>query len=149
MEIPGGQAATVGINRPEVIEHLLTDAQVWFVVGLRDNPQRAAYRVAQMLLGLGKTVVPIHPAAQHVHGCKGYPTITAATAAVGKPDVVDIFLRPVLVAPIVDEAIAVGAGAVWLQLGVIDQPSADRARVAGLGVVMDRCPAIEWPRLRR
>lgn len=132
-----------------MIEHLLTDAQVWFVVGLRDNPQRAAYRVAEVLVGLGKTMVPIHPAAQQVHGCEGFPTITEAAQVLGPPDVVDVFLRPALVAPIVDEAISAAARAVWLQLGVIDQPSADRALAAGLDVVMDRCPAIEWPRLRR
>ncbi len=136
------------INDPALIRHLLSDTEVWCVVGLRNNPQRAAYRVAQVLLDRGKTVVPIHPAAERVHGCTGYATISEAAAAVGTPDVVDIFLRPERVDPIVDEAIEIGAGAVWLQLGVIAPRAVTRAAGAGLDVVMDRCPAIEWPRLR-
>ena len=136
-------------NDPDLIRHLLTDTDLWFVVGLRNNPQRAAYRVSQLLLDRGKTVVPIHPAAEEVHGQVGFPTVAEAAAAVGRPDVVDIFLRPELLEPVVDEAIEVGAGAIWLQLGVISPMAAERAHAAGLGVVMDRCPAIEWPRLGR
>lgn len=130
----------------EVIADVLNDSHLWFVVGLRDNPARAAYGVARMLQDIGKQVVPIHPAAERVHGATGYPTIALAAAEVGAPDVVDIFVRSDLAGPVIDEAIAAGAGAVWLQLGVIDLDAAARATNAGLDVVMDRCPAIEWPR---
>lgn len=130
-----------------VIARVLTESEVWFVVGLRENPARAAYGVARMLQGVGKQVVPIHPDAEIVHGAQGYPTIAAAAAVHGAPDVVDVFVRSDVAGEVVDEAIGAGAGAVWLQLGVIDVPAAERAAAAGLDVVMDRCPAIEWPRV--
>lgn len=131
---------------PTVIRGLLDDTTTWFVVGLGDNPARAAYRVAEVLLSHGKHVVPIHPSAATVLGQPGFPDVAAAAAAVGQPDVVDVFLRSELVGPVVDEAIDAGARAVWLQLGVIDEDAAVRAADAGLAVVMDRCPAIEWRR---
>ena len=91
--------------------------------------------------------MPIHPRPATVHGEPGYPSIAAAAAALGPPDVVDVFVRSELVGPIVSEAIASGAGAVWLQLGVVDEDAAREARAAGLVTVMDRCPAQDWPRL--
>ena len=130
-----------------VIARVLTTSHLWFVVGLRDNPARAAYGVARMLQGVGKQVVPTHPATQSVHGAQGYPAIAAAAAVHGPPDVVDVFVRSDLAGEVVDQAIAAGAGAVWLQLDVVDVPAAERAAAAGLDVVMDRCPAIEWPRV--
>lgn len=134
-------------SETDVIRRLLTDTNVWFVVGLRDNPQRAAWGVARFLQDRGKTIVPVHPAAETVHGQRGYPSIAAAAEELGAPDVVDFFVRSELVGPLVDDAIAADAGAVWLQLGVIDTNAVARARDAGLSTVMDRCPAIEWPRL--
>lgn len=131
----------------DVIRRLLTSAQLWFIVGLRDHPSRAAWRVSEFLQERGKTIVPIHPAAQTVHGQRGYPTIAAAAEQFGAPDVVDMFVRSELVGPLVDEAITADAGAVWLQLGVIDIDAVARAQANGLATVMDRCPAIEWPRL--
>ncbi len=131
----------------ETVRALLGQAQTWFVVGLRDNPARAAYGVASLLQSKGKRIVPIHPRPTTVHGEPGYPSIAAAAAALGPPDVVDIFVRSELVGPIVSEAIESGAGAVWLQLGVIDEDAAREARAAGLVTVMDRCPAQDWPRL--
>jgi predicted CoA-binding protein len=128
------------------IAGILRDAELWFVVGLGDNPERVAYRVSALLASHGKRIVPIHPSAASVHGQVGYPTVTAAAAALGAPDV-DVFLRSELVGPIVDEAIAADAKAVWLQLGVIDEDALTRARKAGLETVMDHCPAQEWPRL--
>ncbi len=88
--------------------------------------------------------MPIYPRAELVHGEQGYATIAEAVAAVGAPDVVDMFVRADRVGSFVDEAIAVGAKAVWLQLGVIDEAAAQRALDAGLDVVMDNCPAILW-----
>lgn len=140
-----GEGARVWTD-PGVIRALLDDTETWFVVGLGNNPARAAYGVAHVLLGHGKQVVPIHPSAATVLGQRGFSDIASAVAEYGPPDVVDIFLRPELVGPVVDEAIDAGAGAVWLQLGVIDEAAAARAQDAGLAVVMDRCPAIEWRR---
>lgn len=127
-------------------ERVLNDSHLWFVVGLGNNPDRDAYSIAQLLQSRGKRIVPIYPRAEVVHGEQGYATISEAVAAVGVPDVVDMFVRSDRVGPFVDEAIDVGAGAVWLQLGVIDEPAAQRARAAGLDVVMNSCPAIVWGR---
>lgn len=129
---------------PEVVSRVLDDTRTWFVVGLGDNPDRDAYGIARLLQSRGKRIVPIYPRAEVVHGEQGYATITEAAEAVGTPDVVDMFVRSDRVAPFVDEAIAVGATAVWLQLGVVDEDAAQRAVDAGLDVVMDNCPAIAW-----
>jgi len=128
---------------PAVIARLLESAQVWAVVGLRDNPARAAFRVAKTLQQHGKRIVPVHPRAATVHGEKGYATLAEIP---GPVDVVDCFVNSSLVGDVVDQAIAVGAKAVWLQLDVIDVAAAERAQAAGLAVVMNRCPAIEWRR---
>jgi uncharacterized protein len=131
----------------DVVARVLINSDLWFVVGLRENPARAAYGVARMLQRVGKRIVPIHPKFEQVHGARGYATIAEAAAVEGRPDVVDVFVRSQLAGGIVQEAIEVGAGAVWLQLGVIDHAAAEEAAAAGLDVVMDRCPAIEWPRV--
>lgn len=131
----------------ELVRRLLADAQLWFVVGLSNNRARAAYGVAKLLISKGKTVVPVHPKAETVLGQQGYATVAEAAAAVGTPDVVDCFVRSDLVGPVVDAAIEVDAGTVWMQLDVIDEDAARRAQAAGLQTVMDRCPAAEWPRL--
>lgn len=130
----------------EVIERVLNDSTTWFVVGLGNNPERDAYGIARLLQSRGKRIVPIYPRAESVHGEQGFATIAEAVSAVGVPDVVDMFVRSDRVGPFVDEAIAVGARAVWLQLGVIDEAAARRAVDAGLDVVMDNCPAIVWGR---
>ncbi|MGO1383597.1 MAG: CoA-binding protein [Arachnia sp.] len=131
-------------NDPEVIRRLLTTPGRWAVVGLSENPERTAYGIGRYLQDLGMEIVPVHPKAETVHGAKGY----ASLAEVPDPiDVVDVFVRSDLAGGVVDEAIAVGAKAVWLQLGVIDEDAAQRALEAGLDVVMDTCPAIEAPRL--
>ena len=113
----------------------------WAVVGLSTNRGRAAYGVAAFLQGRGKRVVPVHPHAEEVLGEPGYARLADIPFAV---DVVDCFVRSELVGPVVDEAIEKGAKAVWLQLGVIDEAAAERATAAGLEVVMDRCPKIDW-----
>ncbi|TEX49989.1 MAG: CoA-binding protein [Actinomycetales bacterium mxb001] len=131
---------------PGVIDRVLDDSTTWFVVGLGNNPDRDAFGIARLLQSRGKRIVPIYPRAETVHGEQGFATIAEAVAAVGVPDVVDMFVRSDRVGSFVDEAIAAGAGAVWLQLGVIDEAAARRAVDAGLDVVMDNCPAIVWGR---
>ena len=130
----------------ETAARILEDTSIWFIVGLGNNPDRDAYGIARLLQSRGKRIVPIYPRAEVVHGEQGYATIAEAVAAVGKPDVVDLFVRSDRVSPFVDEAIAAGARAVWMQLGVIDEEAAQRAVDAGLDVVMDDCPAIAWRR---
>ena len=132
----------------DVIARVLTDSRLWFMVGLSNNTSRAAFGVANVARDHGKVVVPIHPSAPVVAGVQGFATVAAAADAHGAPDVVDLFVNSRIVGPVIDEAIAIAAKAVWLQLDVIDFAAAERASAAGLDVVMDCCPAIEWPRLR-
>jgi predicted CoA-binding protein len=134
------------VNDREVVRRLVAArGSRWAVVGLSENPTRVAYRIGRYLQDdLGMSIVPIHPKADTVHGETGYPRLADVP---GPIDVVDVFVRSALAGGIVDEAIAVGAKAVWLQLGVVDENAASRAAAAGLDVVMDTCPAIEAPRL--
>lgn len=131
-------------NDTATIRRLLGTPGRWAVVGLSTNTDRAAYGVARFLQGLGQEIVPVHPSAAQVHGATGYATLAEVP---GDVDVVDVFVNSALAGAVVDEAIAIGARAVWLQLGVVDEAAAERARAAGLDVVMDACPAIEAPRL--
>ncbi|MDQ6753949.1 MAG: CoA-binding protein [Actinomycetota bacterium] len=133
------------LNDPEVIRRLLTEKGRWAVVGLSGNPLRPALGVAEFLQGkLGMEIIPVSLRGDDVHGAKGYKTLAEVP---GEIDVVDCFVNSQRVGAVVDQAIAVGAKAVWLQLGVIDEAAAARAQAAGLDVVMNRCPAIEAPRL--
>lgn len=141
-------APTTGtLNDDAVIRHLLTTPARWAVVGLSTNTARAAYGVAALLQRLGMEIVPVHPSAPTVHGAAGVADLPEAAGRGGGIDVVDVFVNSARAGAVVDDAITVGASAVWLQLGVIDDDAADRARAAGLDVVMDRCPAIEAGRL--
>lgn len=134
-----------GTNDPEVIRRLLTAPGRWAVVGLSQNTARTAHAIARYLQrDLGKEIVPVHPRAETVHGERGYTTLAEVP---GQIDVVDVFVRSALAGDVVDQAVAVGAQAVWLQLGVVDRAAAQRAADAGLDVVMNTCPAIEAPRL--
>ena len=119
----------------------LLDLKTWAVVGLSNNSERAAYKVAKVLIERGHTVIPIHPKAETVHCQKGYASLSEVKSSI---DVVDIFVNSSLVGPIVDEAILIGAKGVWLQLDVIDDSAILRAKNAGLYTVMNRCPAIEY-----
>ena len=132
------------LNAPDVIRRLLTEPGRWAVVGLSTSTARAAYSVSAYLQDLGHRIVPVHPHAETVHGAPGYASVLDVPGAV---DVVDVFVNSAHAGAVVDHAIEVGAGAVWLQLGVIDEAAAGRALAAGLDVVMDRCPAIEGRRL--
>ncbi|MFD3655022.1 CoA-binding protein [Streptomyces sp. NPDC058620] len=130
----------------DTIRKILTDSgDVWAVVGLSSNEARAAYRVAAVLQRYGKKIVPVHPRAETVHGEPGYPSLDAIPFDV---DVVDVFVNSDLAGAVADEAVAIGAKAVWFQLGVIDEAAHRRTTAAGLDMVMDRCPAIELKSLR-
>ncbi|MCX2924872.1 CoA-binding protein [Streptomyces sp. NEAU-W12] len=127
------------------VRRILTGlGDTWAVVGLSSNRQRAAYGVAQVLQRFGKRVVPVHPKAETVHGEQGYASLADIPFEV---DVVDVFVNSELAGAVADEAVAKGAEAIWFQLDVIDEAAYERARAAGLEMVMDRCPAIEIPRL--
>ncbi|MEU3316125.1 CoA-binding protein [Streptomyces sp. NPDC006662] len=129
----------------ETIRRILTElGDTWAVVGLSGNRGRAAYGVAEVLQRYGKRVVPVHPKAESVHGERGYASLEEIPFAV---DVVDVFVNSALAGKVADEAVAVGARAVWFQLGVVDEAACARTRAAGLEMVMDHCPAIELPRL--
>ena len=128
------------------IRTLFTGTRTWAVVGCSPDPRRDSHRVARLLQARGFRVIPVNPNAEEILGERCYPSISAIPAREGV-EVVDIFRRADEAGAHVDEAIGVGARAVWMQLGVIDEEAARRALSAGLLVVMDRCPAIELPRL--
>lgn len=131
---------------PETIEWMLDDATTWAVVGLSGNPDRTAYRIAELLQSRGKKIVPIHPSAPVVLGEQGYATLADVPFPI---DVVDVFRRSEDAGRFADEAVAVGAGGVWFQLGVVDRAAFERTRAAGVPMVMDTCPAIEWRKRAR
>jgi predicted CoA-binding protein len=128
------------INSQADIDAVLA-MKTWAVVGLGNNPDRAAFGVAQLLQNKGHRIIPVYPRAETVHGETGYKTLAEIPTPV---DVVDCFVNSQLVGKVVDEAIAIGAKAVWLQLDVIDHEAVARAINAGLIAIMDRCPAIEY-----
>jgi predicted CoA-binding protein len=128
----------------ELIRSLLEGRRTWAVVGCSPDPARDSHRIARMLQSRGYRVIPVNPHCEEVLGERAYAQLGDVPERV---DVVDIFRRSSEAGHHVDEAIAIGASAVWMQLGVIDEAAAERARAAGLDVVMDRCPAIEMPRL--
>jgi uncharacterized protein len=130
----------MALGSAETIARVLS-YDVWAVVGLTGNPARPAFGVARFLQSRGKRIVPVNPWAAAVHGEPGHRTLADIPFPV---DVVDVFRRSEDAGGHVDEAVRAGALAVWLQLGVIDEVAAVRAAAAGLDVVMDRCPAIEW-----
>jgi uncharacterized protein len=132
---------------PEVIKRLLTTPATWAVVGLSANTERTAHRIAQYLRDrLGMSIVPVNLRGEDALGERGYPRLADVP---GPVEVVDCFVNSQRVGAVVDEAIAekdrLGIEAVWLQLGVIDEAAAQRARAAGLDVVMNTCPAMEGP----
>jgi len=128
------------------IADLLRSARTIALVGASDRPDRPSNRVMAALQRHGYRVIPVNPqiTGEHVHG----EFVFRELAQLGDPiDIVDIFRNSAAAGTVVDEAIAIGAKAVWMQLGVVDQAAAARAEAAGLKVVMDRCPAIDIPRL--
>jgi uncharacterized protein len=130
----------------DVIRRLLKESRTWAFVGLGDNPDREVHTQARLLQQRGKRIIPVHPSGAKVLGEPGY---TALAEVPDRPiDVVGVYRRAESAGAAVDEAIAVGAKAVWLPLEVVDEAAARRALDAGLDVVMNRCPAVEWA-LRR
>jgi len=128
------------------IAQLLRETRTIALVGASDRPDRPSYGVMRVLQDWGYRVLPVNPqiTGEHVHG----EYVWRELAQIGEPiDMVDIFRRPEAAGEAVDQAIAAGAKSVWLQIGVINDEAAARAEAAGLKVVMNRCPAIELPRL--
>ena len=131
---------------PESVRLMLDDLETWAVVGLSASPSRTAYSIAELLQARGKRIVPIHPAAAEpggltVLGEKAYASLADVPFPI---DVVDVFRRSEAAGEFADQAVAVGAKAVWFQLGVVDEAAFERTLAAGVPMVMDTCPAIEW-----
>jgi predicted CoA-binding protein len=126
---------------PEAIR-LMLEGEVWAVVGLSGDPTRTAYAVAAALRSRGKRIVPVHPSAPTVLGEPGFATLADVPFDL---DVVDVFRRSAAAGPFADQAVQVGARGVWFQLGVVDHEAFARTRAAGVPMVMDTCPLLEWP----
>lgn len=134
------------LTTDEDIRALLTEARTIALVGASDRPDRPSYGVMKRLQDHGYRVIPVNPqiTGEHVHGEFVFRELGQLGDSI---DIVDIFRRSDAVEPIVEEAIQIGAKAIWMQLGVVNEAAAARAEAAGLKVVMNRCPAIEIPRL--
>ncbi len=135
---------------PATIDWMLDEAHTWAVVGLSGDPSRTAYSIASLLQQRGKRIVPVHPVfadpgAPAVLGEQGYATLADIPFPV---DVVDVFRRSSAAGEFADQAVEIGAGGVWFQLGVIDPDAFERTTAVGVPMVMDTCPAIEWRRRR-
>ena len=134
-----------GWQDPQTVDRLL-EGQTWAVVGLSGDPSRTAYSIAALLQQRGKRIVPVHPVfaeadAPEVLGEQGYATLAEVPFDI---DVVDVFRRSEAAGDFADQAVEVGAGGVWFQLGVVDEDAFARTTDAGVPMVMDTCPAIEW-----
>ena len=128
---------------PKIVDEILAECETWAVVGLSTNAERAAFRVAQTLQKHGKRIVPVHPRAETVHGEQGYATLADIPFPV---DCVDVFVRSELAGAVADQAVAIGAKAVWFQLGILDEDAYARTTATGTVMVMDRCAAVELSR---
>lgn len=124
----------------EVVDQILA-LKTWAIVGLSNNAERPAFGVSALLQQKGHRIVPVHPKAESVHGERGYARLEDIEFPI---DVVDVFVNSALAGVVVDDAIKIGAKAVWLQLEVIDESALARAQGAGLLAVMNKCPAIEY-----
>jgi uncharacterized protein len=135
----------VDANPPDAeLRRILARTMTIAVVGWSTDPARDSHRIALLLAGRGHHVIPVNPAGGAILGTPCYPSLRDVPVHV---DMVDVFRRPEAVPDVVEDAITIGAAILWLQLGVVHHEAAARARAAGLTVVMDRCPAIEYPRL--
>jgi predicted CoA-binding protein len=136
------------LTSDQEIRELLTAARTVAVVGISDDPERDSYMVAEFLQRQGYRIIPVNPRLVNLNiqvlGEKPYATLRDVPE---KIDIVDIFRRPETVMPVVEDAIAAGAGAVWMQLSIVNEEAAARAEAAGLNVVMNRCMAVEYRRL--
>ena len=135
------------VNDPAVLEKLMRTKGRWAIVGLTRNQWRAAYDTSLFIRDrLGMKIIPVNLPGDPVHGETGYATLADIPDEKQPIDVVDCFVNSQKVGAVVDQAIAVGAKAVWMQLGVVDEAAAARAKAAGLDVIMNACPAQEAPR---
>lgn len=132
-------------NSDDAIREILTTTRRVALVGASAKPWRASHEVMRFLLGRGYEVTPVNPglAGQAIHG----RTVVGSLAEAGPLDMVDVFRASAHVGALVDRVIELGARTIWMQLGVIDVAAAEKARAAGIRVVMDRCPVIEDRRL--
>lgn len=131
---------------PRIAERILRSYRAWAIVGCSSDPTRPSHGVSRYLMGQGYDIVPVNPNEQLVHGRLAYPDLRSVPAGPhGPTEVVDLFRRSDAVLPHVEEAIEIGAKAVWMQLGVWNHEAAELAAHAGLLVVMNRCPAIDHP----
>jgi uncharacterized protein len=131
---------------PQAAEHILRTYRSWAVVGCSSRPWRASHGVSRYLLSHGYRVVPVNPHEDSVHGMQAYPDLLSIPSDPHAPiEVVDLFRRPNEVMRHVEEAIEIGARAIWMQLGVWNEEAGAMAAEAGLEVIMDRCPAIDHP----
>jgi predicted CoA-binding protein len=128
------------------IAEILKTAKTIAVVGLSDKPDRPSYDVASYLMAHGYSIIPVNPNIAEWKGLKAYPSLAAIPSSI-HVDVVDIFRKSGDVPPVVDETIRIGTKTVWMQLGIINDVAAAKARKAGLNVVMGRCMKIEHLRL--
>jgi predicted CoA-binding protein len=131
---------------PAAVDSMLDDLRTWAVVGLSGDTGRTAYSIAKLLQERGKRIVPVHPRfaepdAPAVLGEQGYASLADIPFPV---DVVDVFRRSEAAGEFADQAVAIGARGVWFQLGVVDEAAFERTTAAGVAMVMDTCPAIEW-----
>ena len=134
------------IDDDRIVGDILRKAKAIAVVGASPKPWRDSGSIARFLAGRGYVVLPVNPAYQDILGMKCYPDL----ASIGsKIDIVNVFRKSEEVLPIIDEAVAIGASTVWMQLGVINAEAAKRAEDAGLNVIMDKCIAVEHRRLIR
>ena len=129
------------------IATLLRKSRRIAVIGASANPNRSSNGVIRYLVDVGYEVVPVNPGATEVAGLRCYPTLAEALAATGRVDIVDVFRRAELCIPHAEEAVAIGARCLWLQLGIVNLEAARIAHAGGLAVVMDRCTKIEHARL--
>jgi uncharacterized protein len=149
-EPPLGQVGTFGpmADAPwldqDNLRFMLEKCDTWAVVGLSGDPSRTAYSIAGFLQRKGKRIVPVHPDAPTVLGEQGYATLAEVPFAI---DVVDVFRRSEAAGEFADQAVKIGAKAVWFQLGVVDHDAFRRTTEAGVPMVMDTCPVMEWPRV--
>ncbi|PRB37207.1 CoA-binding protein [Arthrobacter sp. MYb23] len=132
------------VNDPAVVERLMRTKGTWAIVGLSTNQWRSAYDVSLYVRDkMGMEIIPVNLKGEDVHGEKGYKSLAEIPEARHPIDVVDCFVNSQRVGAVIDQAIAIGAKAVWLQLGVFDDEATQRAQDAGLEVVVNSCPARE------
>jgi predicted CoA-binding protein len=147
LDLQEGRGPVRVLDDTEIID-VLRRARRIAVVGASANPSRPSYAVFRYLVLNGYECVPVNPNERAVLGLPAFRTLVEAADATGPFDIVDVFRRPELCVPHAREAVAIGAGCLWLQLGVVNWEAATIAASGGLSVVMDRCTAIEYRALR-